>query len=224
MTQPYILVIDDDPRLRHLLHRFLGENGFSVIEAPSADESRSLLQTLSFDLIVMDVMMPGTNGYDMLRQLRSNGNQTPILMLTAMGDTNNRITGLESGADDYLSKPFEPRELILRINNILRRTRQNQGTHDILFGACIFNPKTGALTREGQPISLTGLEADLLRLLASQAGHPVSRSELRTLMDTDNDRTVDVQMTRLRKKVELDGVHPMCIQTVRGQGYMLITK
>jgi len=224
MKHTYILVIDDDSRLRRLLRRYLSENGFSVTEAPSADEARTLLQTLTYDLIVMDVMMPGTDGYEMVRQLRSNGNQTPILMLTAMGDTNYRITGLESGADDYLAKPFEPRELILRINNILRRTYPKQETTDILFGSCIFTPKTGALIRDGHPVALTGLEADLLRILAAQSGHPVSRAKLRTLMDTDNDRTVDVQMTRLRKKIELDGVHPMCIQTVRGQGYMLITK
>ena len=225
MTEkPSILAVDDDTRLRRLLKRYLSENGFQVLEAPSADEALPLIQTIQFDLIIMDVMMPGTNGVDMVRQLRQEGNKTPVLMLTAMGDVDNRISGLEAGADDYLPKPFEPRELILRIHNILKRLAQERQVPPIAFGTCVFDIKSGSLTRDGEPIPLTGLETDVLRFLAEHAGQTVSRQDLMPLLNTDNDRTVDVQMTRLRKKIEPDGLHPVCIQTVRGQGYRLITK
>lgn len=219
-----ILVVDDDERLRRLLYRYLTENGFQTYEAPSADDALPVIRMIAFDLIIMDVMMPGTNGMDMVRLLREEGNKTPILMLTAMGETDDRISGLEAGADDYLGKPFEPKELLLRINNILKRMAQNKPADTVLFGECVFDVKTGALTKSGVAIGLTGQEADLLRFLAERAGEAVSRQELRTLMNTDNDRTVDVQVTRLRKKIETDVSHPMCVQTVRGQGYMLVIK
>jgi len=221
---PVILVVDDDTRLRRLLKRYLSENGFKVSEAPSADEARPLIQLLQFDLIVMDVMMPGTNGQEMVRELRAEQNKTPVLMLTAMGDVDNRISGLEAGADDYLSKPFEPRELILRINNILRRATVSKQSAPVAFGDCVFDIQSGSLTRNEEPIALTGLETDVLRFLAERAGQTVSRQDLMPLLKTDNDRTVDVQMTRLRKKIEPEGISPVCIQTVRGQGYRLITK
>ena len=220
----YILVVDDDTRLRRLLRRYLTGNGFQVSEAPTADESKPLIGCLQFDLIIMDVMMPGTTGPEMVRWLREQGNNTPVLMLTAMGDVDHRISGLEAGADDYLSKPFEPKELILRINNILRRTGKGTPTHKLVFGNCLFDSKTGILTRDGQTVPLTSLETELLRFLATRAGQTVSRTDLMPLMDTDNDRTVDVQMTRLRKKIETDASHPVCIQTIRGQGYRLITQ
>ena len=221
---PVILVVDDDTRLRRLLKRYLSENEFKVLEAPSADEARVLIQTIQFDLIVMDVMMPGTNGMDMVRELRAEHNRTPILMLTAMGDVDDRISGLEAGADDYLAKPFEPRELILRINSILRRSTLEKQTAPMAFGDCVFDIQSGSLTRNGEPVALTGQETDILRFLAERAGQTVSRQELMPLLKTDNDRTVDVQMTRLRKKIEPEGLSPVCIQTVRGQGYRLITK
>lgn len=223
MTESYILVVDDDTRLRRLLGRYLRENGFRVAMAPSADEAAPLIALIQFDLIVMDVMMPGTNGYDMVRRLRSAGEKTPVLMLTAMGTTDDRITGLEAGADDYLGKPFEPRELILRINNILRRVQNTQSVQQIAFGACVFEPKTGVLTRAGRAVPLTGAETELLRILAAHIGEPVARAELKSLTTTDNDRAVDVLVTRVRKKVEPDLEHPVCIQTVRGQGYMLVS-
>ena len=219
-----ILVVDDEERLRRLLYRYLTENAFQAYEAPSADEALPVIRMIAFDLIIMDVMMPGTNGMDMVRLLREEGNKTPILMLTAMGGTDDRISGLEAGADDYLGKPFEPRELLLRIHNILKRVAKNKPADEVLFGECIFDVKTGSLTKAGTAVALTGQEADLLRFLAEHAGEAVSRQELRTLMNTDNDRTVDVQVTRLRKKIETDVSHPMCIQTVRGQGYMLVIK
>jgi len=222
--EPVILVVDDDTRLRRLLKRYLTENGFKVLEAPSADEARALIRMIQFDLIVMDVMMPGTNGQDMVRELRAERNKTPVLMLTAMGDVDDRISGLEAGADDYLAKPFEPRELILRINSILRRATQEKQGAPVAFGDCVFDIQSGSLTRNEEPIALTGLETDVLRFLAERAGQTVSRQDLMPLLKTDNDRTVDVQMTRLRKKIEPEGVSPVCIQTVRGQGYRLITK
>ena len=224
MKQTHILIVDDDLRLRQLLGQYLSENHFFVTESANATEAEALIRMLNFDLVVMDVMMPGKSGIDLLKSMRQSGNKTPVLMLTAMGDTDNRIRGLETGADDYLSKPFEPRELILRINNILKRTATQPETDEVLFGDCSFQVKSGALLRAGKPVALTGMETDLLRFLVGRAGQVVPRAELQTLMDTDNDRTVDVQITRLRKKVEADGVQPMCIQTVRGQGYKLVTK
>ncbi len=224
MTLPTVLVVDDDTRLRRLLKKYLSENGFSVTEAPSADEALPILNLLRIDMIIMDMMMPGTDGREMTKQLRTMGNTTPILMLTAMGDTDNRIGGLEAGADDYLSKPFEPRELLLRLHNILRRSKPSAGMLPIHFGTCLFDGKTGVLTKDGIVVPLTGGETNLLRLLIDHADTPVSREELMHQMQTDNERTVDVQMTRLRKKVEADAAYPTCIQTVRGQGYMLVTK
>ncbi|MDY6407154.1 MAG: response regulator transcription factor [Pseudomonadota bacterium] len=221
---PAILVIDDDTRLRRLLKKYLTENGFRVFESSSADDARPLIQMIQFDGIIMDAMMPGTNGHDMVRELRKNHNKTPILMLTAMGDVEHRISGLEAGADDYLPKPFEPRELILRLNNMLRRTTLSSKGIKVFFGDCSFDTQSGLLTRSNEPIALTGLETDVLRFLAERAGQTVSRQDLMPLLKTDNDRTIDVQMTRLRKKIEPEGLSPVCIQTVRGQGYRLITK
>lgn len=224
MDRYHVLIVDDDMRLRRLLQQYLAENGFEVSEAPSADESHLLMDLIRFDLIVMDVMMPGTNGQDMVRMMRQEGNQTPVLMLTAMGELDDRISGLEAGADDYLGKPFEPRELLLRIHSILKRTERKTEGDNILFGDCVFNSKTGLLLKGGQEMSLTGAESDLLRVLVENAGQPVSREDLGRLTGTDNARTVDVQITRLRKKVETDITHPVCIQTMRGQGYVLVVK
>lgn len=221
---PTILIVDDDARLRKLLTRYLTENQYKTYEAPSADEARDVLKLITFDLVIMDVMMPGTNGHDMVRELREQGNNIPVLMLTAMGNTDHRITGLEAGADDYLSKPFEPRELILRIQNILKRTSKPTTPTYILFGDCSFDPKTGLLTKDEQLIPLTGAETELLRLLCQHAGTVVSREDLSTWLETDNTRTIDVQILRLRKKIEPDADHPICIQTIRGQGYTLVTK
>ena len=221
---PHILVIDDDQRLRRLLRKYLTANGFWVTDAASADEAMPLVGMLAFDLIVLDLMMPGMTGIDMVQALRRTGNKVPVLMLTAMGDVDHRISGLEAGADDYLSKPFEPRELVLRINGILRRVPDKNQSRIVQFGECSFDVTTGALTRAGEAVALTGLETELLRYLVGRAGQAVTRGELMPLMNTDNDRTVDVQMTRLRKKVESDVARPICIQTVRGQGYRLMTK
>lgn len=220
----HLLVVDDDNRLRRLLKKYLTENGFQISEAANAKETKELLKLFQFSLLIMDMMMPGQNGQDLTKELRSNGFETPILMLTAMGDIDNRISGLEAGADDYLTKPFEPKELLLRINNILKRQRLQEADSEIYFGSCCYNKKNGLLSIDGDPVMLTGVEQDLLKLLVQKAGQVISREELASLMGTDNERAIDVQITRLRKKIEMDIKKPLCIQTVRGQGYMLVLK
>ena len=168
--------------------------------------------------------MPGQNGQDLTKELRENNIDVPILMLTAMGDIDNRISGLEAGADDYLPKPFEPKELLLRINNILKRQIQKEIKTKILFGDCVYELKTGRLTKAETPILLTSAEQDLLKILAGKIGEPISREEIASILKTDNLRAIDVQITRLRKKIETDIKKPICIQTVRGQGYILVPK
>ncbi len=223
-SRPHILVVDDDSRLRRLLKKYLSENGFYVSETANTVEATQALSLFCFNILIMDVMMPGQNGQEFTKELRSKNVQTPILMLTAMGDTDNRISGLEAGADDYLGKPFEPKELLLRINNILKRQSKIQTNQNILFGECSYSPQKGILTKNGSPVFLTNTEQDLLKILVQKIGNIVSREELGTLLETDNLRTVDVQITRLRKKIETDIKKPFCIQTVRGQGYMLVSK
>lgn len=225
MTTPsHILVIDDDTRLRRLLKKYLTDNGFEVSEASNPNEADDLLALFVFDLIIMDIMMPQKNGLDYTKELRERNLQTPILMLTAMGDSSNRITGLENGADDYLPKPFEPRELVLRINNILRRVMALRHSDEVYFGPYTYNLKTGALLQNDTQIVLTTAEQELLKALVSKAGETISREELGELLKTDNLRNIDVQITRLRKKLETDIKKPLCIQTVRGQGYLLVLK
>ena len=222
MSKNHILVIDDDTRLRGLLQKYLSNNDFEVSEAANAEEALSLIQLFSFDLLVMDVMMPGKDGYTLTKQLRETDYDTPILMLTAMGDIDNRITGLENGADDYLTKPFEPKDLLLRIHNILRRAQSKKQLESISFGPYTYKMITGILLKEDDPVSLTTAEQELLRALAQKPNQTLSREELADLLKTDNIRTIDVQITRLRKKIESDIKNPLYIQTVRGQGYSLV--
>lgn len=220
----HILVIDDDTRLRRLLKKYLAENHFEVSEAANASEAKNLLNLFSFSILIMDVMMPGQNGQDLTKELRNNNFDIPILMLTAMGDIDNRISGLEAGADDYLPKPFEPKELLLRINNILKRQAKKEIKTEILFGDCSYDSKTGQLTKNNIPILLTGAEQDLLKILVSKIGNSISREEIASILETDNLRAIDVQITRLRRKIETDIKKPICIQTLRGQGYILVPK
>ena len=224
IRKEHILVVDDDTRLRRLLKKYLSENNFCVSQASIAQVAISLLNLFSVSLLVMDVMMPGQNGQDLTKELRENNIDVPILMLTAMGDIDNRISGLEAGADDYLPKPFEPKELLLRINNILKRQIQKEIKTKILFGDCVYELKTGRLTKAETPILLTSAEQDLLKILAGKIGEPISREEIASILKTDNLRAIDVQITRLRKKIETDIKKPICIQTVRGQGYILVPK
>jgi len=222
-TLPHILVVDDDDRLRDLLLKYLGENGFLVTGAADAKAARSKLGMLEFDLLVLDLMMPGESGLDLARDLRRSLD-VPILMLTAMNEADDRIRGLEHGADDYLGKPFEPRELVLRINSILRRMPEQPALPDeIELGDVVFRPVRGELARGGIPVRLTDAEAALLGALAARPGEVFTREDLIAITDTQGGgRAVDVQITRLRRKIEANPRQPRYLQTVRGKGYMLI--
>ena len=218
----HILIIDDDDRIRALLKKYLRENGFRTSVASNAQEARKLMDAVDFDLLVLDVMMPGESGFDLTKAVRAASN-VPILLLTARGLPEDRIEGLERGADDYLSKPFEPRELLLRINALLRRTRPIAlNRQELSFGACTFSVGRGELRRDGNLIKLTAGEAALLKALAQKPGEPISRQALAERTSTAMERSVDVQVTRLRKKIEEDPRAPIYLQTVRGVGYVLI--
>lgn len=220
--EPHLLVVDDDARLRELLRRYLSESGFRITTAANAAEARAKLASFAFDLAVLDVMMPGENGLDLTRDLRLEG-RLPVLLLTAMAEPEDRVNGLEQGADDYLSKPFEPRELLLRIRNLLqRRPTSDAAARQVRFGGCRFDLTRSELFRGGEPIHLTAAEAGLLASLAQRPGEPVSREELSlSAQFSGNVRNVDVQMTRLRRKIERDPRFPRYLQTVRGTGYVL---
>jgi two-component system, OmpR family, phosphate regulon response regulator OmpR len=228
--EPHLLVVDDDARLRDLLRRYLSENGFRVTVAADAKEARASLASFAFDLIVLDVMMPGESGLDLTAALRgpvgpTNGRSSrlPVLLLTAMAEPEDRINGLERGADDYLAKPFEPRELVLRIRNILaRHAADDEAVRTIRFGGFRFDLTRGELFRGSEIVRLTTAEAGLLLTLAARAGEPVSREDLsQSAQFGGNIRNVDVQMTRLRRKIEPDPRYPRYLQTVRGTGYAL---
>ena len=217
---PHILVVDDDTRLRELLRKYLAECGFRVTVAADAADARSKLEGLAFDLLVIDVMMPGENGFDLTQALRA-ASQVPILLLTAMGEAEHRITGLERGADDYLVKPFEPRELVLRINTILRRVKPFDQMEGIQLGDCYFDLNRNELRRDDEPIYLTAGEAQLLGIFARNPGVILSRAELNRLTGSGKERSVDVQITRLRRRIEPDPRAARYLQTVRGEGYVL---
>ena len=223
---PHILVVDDDTRLRELLRRYLAEQGFLVTAAGDAAEARSKLTSMTFDLIVLDVMMPGETGLEFTGRLRRSSD-VPILMLTAMGEPEDRIGGLERGADDYLSKPFEPRELVARIRSILRRVPQESPVAPpsmVRFGRYTFDLDRQALSADGRPVRLTQAEAMLLKALALGGGTPLSREELHRRTNlAPSSRTIDVQVTRLRRKIEPEPRFPRYLQTVRGKGYALLT-
>lgn len=224
--QPHILVVDDDTRLRELLRKYLTDNGYVVATAGDAAEARAKLAALAVDLIVLDVMMPGEDGLSFTARLRADDSplsDAPILMLTARSELKSRVAGLEAGVDDYLGKPFEPRELVLRIASILRRTRaparEARRARVANFGAFSFSPDSGLLLRGEKPVPLTTRERELLGALAG--GDVVSRRALATRPGDaeSNERSVDVEIARLRRKID-DAAH--LIQTVRGQGYRLI--
>lgn len=217
----HILVVDDDRRLRELLQKYLLDNGFRVTVATDAKEARQRLRAMEFDLIVLDRMMPGEDGLAFARSIRELS-MVPILMLTAMGETEARIDGLEGGVDDYLSKPFEPRELVLRIGMILRRTRTVPELGEVRLGNFVYDPERDILQGDSGTLRLTSTEASLLRVLAENAGRVLSREALTQLCAIDGtDRMIDVQVTRLRRKIEPDTKVPRYLQTVRGQGYVL---
>lgn len=225
MEKKHILVVDDDNRLRKLLHRYLNQNDFIVCEAENPLQATELMQNFNFDMLILDVMMPHQNGFDFAKKLREDGVQTPIMMLTAMGDVNNRITGLESGVDDYLPKPFEPKELLLRIASIFRRTdalNQKQKETFIKMGKFVYDKEHKSLQTDGKQVSLTPAEIELLQKFCSCIGQEISREELSEQMQIQNERSIDVQVNRLRKKIEEDWKKPRYLQTVRGKGYVLL--
>ncbi|MCI5046355.1 MAG: response regulator [Aquisalinus sp.] len=219
---PHILVVDDDDRIRGLLKRYLTEQGFPTSVAANADEARNLLDGLAFDLLILDVMMPGESGFELTQSLRASSN-IPIILLTARGEPEDRIEGLERGADDYLPKPFEPRELLLRIRNLLKRQEASTGRKtEFTFGRCRFNPEKGELRRDDEVVKLTSGELSLLRVLVQKPGAAISRAALAEKTSAALDRSIDVQVTRLRKKIEQDPRTPLLLQTVRGVGYALM--
>lgn len=225
---PHLLIVDDDERIRGLLRKFLMRHGFLVSVARDAAHARRVIGGLDFDLIVMDVMMPGETGIDLTRALRET-HTTPILLLTARGETPDRIEGLEAGADDYLSKPFEPKELLLRINAILRRVPEPEPKTATLkvvkMGPVRYDIERAELSRGGTPVRLTATEVQLMRIFAENLRQPVTRTKLVEDLGRDGgqaqERAVDVQITRLRRKIESDPKQPRYLQTVRGEGYML---
>jgi two-component system phosphate regulon response regulator OmpR len=219
---PHLLIIDDDSRIRELLGKYLGEHGFRVTTAANAADARHRLSGLAFDLLIVDVMMPGESGMELTKSLRETMT-VPILMLTARAEADSRIEGLESGADDYLSKPFEPRELLLRINNILKRGQAPATPliEVVRFGPFTFHREKLELRRGSDPVHLTDRERQIMAIFAAAPGETVPRNELIGNDGPSGERTVDVQINRLRRKIETDPANPLYLQTVRGVGYRL---
>ncbi|MGH1587458.1 response regulator [Methylobacterium phyllosphaerae] len=219
---PHVLVVDDDRRLRELLARYLTDQGFRVTAAASAAEARARAQSVVFDAMVLDVMMPGENGFDYARSVRETS-RVPILMLTARSNPNDRVMGLEIGADDYLPKPFEPRELTLRLNNIIKRSARPRAAaaEAVTFGPFAFRIDRGELRRDDELIRITEREREILTILAMAGGANVEREQLAGPGGAAAERTVDVQINRLRRKTEVDPANPVFLQTVRGVGYRL---
>jgi len=228
--KPHILAVDDDDRIRRLLAQYLTKNGYLVITAADAAEARLILKDYIFDLVILDIMMPGESGLELASYLRIS-HDIPVLLLTAMTETSDRIAGLEAGADDYLAKPFEPKEMLLRIQAILRRTQkmpvidlQTQSDEIILDQRTYDRGRNILKTNTGEVIALTEGEQALIRALSQKPDMPVRREMLAAKLNMEaNDRAVDVQITRLRKKIEPDPARPSIILTLRGKGYMLKT-
>ena len=224
----HLLIVDDDERIRTLLQKFLIRNGFLVSAARDSAHARRILSGLDFDLIILDVMMPGEDGISLTKEVRKNSD-TPILLLTAKGETQDRILGLEAGADDYLAKPFEPKELLLRLNAILRRVPAQDEAAPLPkvmhLGQVHYDVDRGEMWQGEDRLRLTATESQLMRIFSSKPGVPLSRSNLVEQLGRDGgqaqERAVDVQITRLRRKIEQDPKQPRYLQTVRGAGYML---
>lgn len=220
---PHVLIVDDDQRIRDLLTRYLVENGFRVTPAADSMSARAAMRGLRFDLVILDVMMPGETGLELARDLKSSST-IPICMLTARSDSEDRIEGLEAGVDDYVPKPFEPRELVLRVRNILRRGEPVQANADeVRMGDFVFHVARGELKRGEESVKLTERERDLLRQFAQRPGIAIARHELTSDESTGSERAIDVQINRLRRKIETDPSNPVYLQTVRSKGYILYT-
>ncbi|MGB3457195.1 MAG: response regulator transcription factor [Litorimonas sp.] len=220
-SDTHVLVIDDDDRIRDLLGRYLGRAGYRVSTARDAADARAKMGGIEYDLLIVDVMMPGEDGVSLVADLR-NLTDVPVILLTALGDPAHRIRGLKAGADDYLAKPFEPEELLLRMDAIFRRTGRKTVSDQIMFGDFLYDMRTGVLMRGDENVRLTTTESTLLDLLARQGGGTVSRFVLSENVNGESERAVDVQMTRLRRKLEANPSEPRHLLTVRGKGYRLV--
>ena len=219
---PHILVVDDDQRIAALVCRYLEDHNYITVRAQSADEAREYLESMEFDALILDVMMPGESGVEFSAYLQKQGNAPPILMLSALGEFEDRMKGFEAGSDDYLAKPFEPQELLMRLNVILKRTRPKQNFTRFSIGRWVYEQKTQSLIDGQDEVHLTTMEVNLLLALAKAAGEVVSREDLARACELDaGERTIDVQVTRLRRKLEEDTKNPRYLQTVRGKGYLL---
>ncbi len=217
----HILIVDDDDRIRMLLQKYLHKQGYRTSVAENAEAARKKMEGLSFDLLILDIMMPGEDGLSLSQSLRETSD-VPIILLTAKGEASDRISGLKTGADDYLTKPFEPEELLLRIDNIFKRRGRQPTVEKVTFGPYDYNSDNQLLTKNGERVRLTTGEIVLLDLLVKQGGGAVSRYQLSQNISANSDRAVDVQITRLRRKIEENPAEPNYILTVRGQGYRLI--
>jgi two-component system, OmpR family, phosphate regulon response regulator OmpR len=220
---PHILIVDDDTRIRTLLTEYLCRHGYRVTSASTAEEARRKIDGLEFDLLILDVMMPGESGISLARGLRGDSREVPILMLTAKSETDHRIEGLEAGADDYLPKPFDPRELLLRVANIVKRGAvvSQAKIEQIVFGPFTFVIPKRELKRLGEPVHLTDREQEIMVRFAENAGETIPRHEMFAESAGIGERTIDVQINRLRRKIEADPANPRYLQTVRGIGYRL---
>lgn len=215
----HILIIDDDNRIRNLLEKYLIKNNFIVKSAPNTTEAREIMQKYVFDLIIVDNMMPNESGIEFLCNIRQNNNNTPAIMLTALGEIENRIEGLSSGADDYLSKPFEPKELVLRINNILKRTSK-ANNNIVNFDNFSFNLSKNELYKDNILIKLTDTEIKILNIFFTNINIVLNREDLCKMLNGIDERSIDVQITRLRKKIETDPKNPKFLKTIRHKGYL----
>ncbi|AAU03890.1 response regulator transcription factor [Rickettsia typhi] len=219
--QPHILIVDDDSRILALLKQFLNKNNFLVSTANSVIEAKNLLKTSNYDLIILDVMLPEITGLDFATTIRDAGNTIPIVMLTALSEANERVKGLEAGASDYITKPFEPRELLLRINNLINNYNFKKATNIIKFGNNLYNCTTKEFTKNNQIVSLSSTEQKLLEILIKNSGKSTSRFELSKIMGGLSMRSIDVQITRIRSKIEDNPKEPKYLKTVRNDGYAL---
>lgn len=223
--KPHILVIDDDDRIRDLLQRFLAKQDYVVSCAENAAQAKEILAGFEYDLLVLDVMMPGQSGFDFLIEMREKGSDLPVILLTAKGESGDRIEGLTIGADDYLVKPFEPKELLLRIQAILKRAHKYKSSaqKDVRIGDWLYDREQGVLQKDdGENVALTNSEKQLCEMLIQKANNPVARYDLAEKLGlVENERSIDVQITRLRKKLGDDSKVPRYLKTVRGQGYLL---
>ena len=220
---PHILIVDDDKRILQLINDYLIKNNFRISTANNALKAREKIENIEFDLIILDIMMPGESGLKLTDTLKKNNFKTPILLLSALGNADDRIKGLEIGANDYLAKPFEPKELLLRMKNLIKKNKYNkQKTKIVKFGPYTFNLKKEILKKNGKIFILTSSEAKLLYILAKDDGKPIIRYNLSKFLNIPNtSRALDVQITRLRNKIENNKKFPTYIQTVRGRGYVL---